>query len=185
MGAGPSKRLHVYQDLESRVTLKDLLDHGDQSFGSYIPGSSSGDLHVPQDHWFCLIRRYASRIVLHELLRHNDCYFADNQSRSKSDLWTARAQTQGFSTNVRPYVTAGLPPSDDNTERGSTMSWRRWFTRHNPANICMFMIRLFFFMLSKVLSRADSFPLLRRFPDWLSPWRVAARKLHERCVPRE
>ncbi|KAF7791365.1 hypothetical protein EIP86_002379 [Pleurotus ostreatoroseus] len=58
VGAGPSKRLRVYQDLESTVTLKDLLDHGNQSFGVPAPRSRNGDLHVPQDHWFSIMRRY-------------------------------------------------------------------------------------------------------------------------------
>lgn len=36
-------------------------------------------------------------------------------------------------------------------------------------------------MLKRSL-RADVFPIFRLLPNFLAPWRVECRKLHERCV---
>ncbi|KAJ3557356.1 hypothetical protein NM688_g1517 [Phlebia brevispora] len=130
IGAGPCNRLKVYHDLESRVTLRDLLDHGDKSFSICLP-SSTGELHVPDGHWFMLIRRYATSLILN--------------------------------------VTYG----------------RRVHTLENfPELHGIYDVVETFGRVSQpgeyLQVQADTIPFLRRFPDWLSPWRARARGLHEK-----
>ena len=57
---GPAKKYKIYQDLESRVLLKNLLDHGDRSMKIKLHKSVSGDVEVPEGHWFEVIRRFVS-----------------------------------------------------------------------------------------------------------------------------
>jgi hypothetical protein len=44
--------------MESRVLLYDLMNHGDASLKHRM--LSGRDVEVPEDHWFSLIRRFAS-----------------------------------------------------------------------------------------------------------------------------
>ena len=60
IGTGPAKRLRKYQELESRVLMKDLLDHGDTSVGLPVPSERHGEVEVPEKHWFALVRRFVS-----------------------------------------------------------------------------------------------------------------------------
>lgn len=63
IGPGPSKRLREMQELESRVVLYDLICHGDQSITEmHVPGPNG---EVPERHWFSVIRRYTTSVVMH------------------------------------------------------------------------------------------------------------------------
>ncbi|KAF9489007.1 cytochrome P450 [Pleurotus eryngii] len=62
IGPGPSKRLRPAQELESRVLLYDLVSHGDQSIVEELKEGPNGE--VPERHWFSLIRRYTTSIVM-------------------------------------------------------------------------------------------------------------------------
>lgn len=44
------------QELESRVALYDLMNHGDKSITLYHTAGPNGE--VPEHHWFSLIRRF-------------------------------------------------------------------------------------------------------------------------------
>lgn len=61
IGPGASKRLRPSQDLESRVLLYDILQHGEQSLQD-MEGGPNGE--VPEGHWFSLVRRYTTSIVM-------------------------------------------------------------------------------------------------------------------------
>ncbi|KAF8881878.1 cytochrome P450 [Infundibulicybe gibba] len=61
LGPGPSKRLRISQDLESRVLLHDILCHENQSLQDLKEGPNG---EVPEQHWFSLVRRYTTSIVM-------------------------------------------------------------------------------------------------------------------------
>ncbi|KAH9829079.1 cytochrome P450 [Rhodofomes roseus] len=62
IGPGPSRQLRRMQEFESRVLMHDLLLHGDQSvIEEHIQGPSG---EVPERHWFAIIRRYTTGVVL-------------------------------------------------------------------------------------------------------------------------
>lgn len=58
LGPGQPRRLRPVQDLESRVLLYDLLNHGNISLNSGITVLPKAN--VPKDHWFIPVRRYVS-----------------------------------------------------------------------------------------------------------------------------
>ena len=60
IGPGAMKRAHVYQDLESRVLLYDLMNYGDRAVREYEPPQPGLSLYVPENHWFYLLRRFVS-----------------------------------------------------------------------------------------------------------------------------
>ncbi len=61
IGPGASKRVRPSQDLESRVLLYDILQHGDQSLEDMKEGPHG---EVPEAHWFSLVRRYVCAILI-------------------------------------------------------------------------------------------------------------------------
>ncbi|CCM07188.1 uncharacterized protein FIBRA_09529 [Fibroporia radiculosa] len=63
LSPAPSKRLREMQELESRVVLYDLLTHGDTSVReTFIQGPN---WEVPERHWFSILRRYTTSVVMH------------------------------------------------------------------------------------------------------------------------
>jgi hypothetical protein len=58
VGSGPSRQIRPIQDMESRILLYDLMNHGDASLKHKM--LSARDVEVPEDHWFSLFRRFAS-----------------------------------------------------------------------------------------------------------------------------
>ncbi|KAL0571765.1 hypothetical protein V5O48_010194 [Marasmius crinis-equi] len=68
LGPVPSKQHRQVQDLESRVLLQDLVNHGNQT--ADLTGENARDknaLHDPEflgRHWFSLIRRFSTSVVL-------------------------------------------------------------------------------------------------------------------------
>ncbi|TFK33619.1 cytochrome P450 [Crucibulum laeve] len=61
IGPSAAKKLRPSQDLESRVLLYDILQHGDKSLQDLKEGP---DGEVPEEHWFSLIRRYTTSVVM-------------------------------------------------------------------------------------------------------------------------
>ncbi|KAF8625938.1 hypothetical protein AX17_006664 [Amanita inopinata Kibby_2008] len=61
IGPGPSRKIRTCQELESRVLLYDILQHGEKGWRPLAPGPNG---EVPEDHWFSLVRRYATSIVM-------------------------------------------------------------------------------------------------------------------------
>ncbi|PFH48603.1 hypothetical protein AMATHDRAFT_81709 [Amanita thiersii Skay4041] len=61
IGSGPAKKIRPSQELESRVLLYDVLQHGDKGWNSSYSGL---DDEVPEDHWFSIFRRYATSVVM-------------------------------------------------------------------------------------------------------------------------
>jgi len=62
IGPGPSRQLRKMQEFESRVLMHDLLVHGDQSVAEMHVQGPNGE--VPERHWFAVIRRYTTGVVL-------------------------------------------------------------------------------------------------------------------------
>jgi hypothetical protein len=56
-----TREMRTTQELESRVVLYDLMNHGEQSFA---PEFRNLNDEVPEQHWFAIIRRYVSVIGL-------------------------------------------------------------------------------------------------------------------------
>lgn len=65
LGSGQSKGLRPMQEMESRVLLYDLMNHGDRSLSSGVV-VADGEV-VPPGHWFLPIRRYVSATPLGKL----------------------------------------------------------------------------------------------------------------------
>ncbi|PCH35529.1 cytochrome P450 [Wolfiporia cocos MD-104 SS10] len=63
LGPSPSRKLRTMQELESRVTIYDLMCHRDQSVNEIHIQGPNGE--VPERHWFALIRRYTTSVVMH------------------------------------------------------------------------------------------------------------------------
>ncbi|KAF9445128.1 cytochrome P450 [Macrolepiota fuliginosa MF-IS2] len=61
VGPSASKRLRLSQDLESRVLLYDIIQHGVHSLQDMEDGPNG---EVPEAHWFSLVRRYTTSIVM-------------------------------------------------------------------------------------------------------------------------
>ncbi|EEB92602.1 hypothetical protein MPER_08863, partial [Moniliophthora perniciosa FA553] len=56
-----TREMRATQELESRVVMFDLLNHGEQSFAPEF--RNVGD-EVPEQHWFAIIRRYTTSVVM-------------------------------------------------------------------------------------------------------------------------
>ncbi|KAF9800984.1 hypothetical protein IEO21_10235 [Rhodonia placenta] len=105
LGPGPSKQMRKMQDLESRVILHDLLCHGETSITEDFVEGPHGK--VPERHWFSIIRRYTTSLMMILV----------------------------YDRRIHRIV--------DNPEL------------------------------------VDVFPILRRLPDFLAPWRAEGKKMHE------
>ncbi|EED82984.1 predicted protein [Postia placenta Mad-698-R] len=62
LGPGSSKQMRKMQDLESRVILHDLLCHGETSISEDFVEGPHGE--VPERHWFSIIRRYTTSLMM-------------------------------------------------------------------------------------------------------------------------
>ncbi|OSX61398.1 hypothetical protein POSPLADRAFT_1145520 [Postia placenta MAD-698-R-SB12] len=62
LGPGPSKQMRKMQELESRVMLHDLLCHGETSITEDFVEGPHGK--VPERHWFSIIRRYTTSLMM-------------------------------------------------------------------------------------------------------------------------
>ncbi|KAG7098797.1 hypothetical protein E1B28_000702 [Marasmius oreades] len=113
------------QELESRVLLYDLLCHRQQSLSADFT-EFVGD-GVPDRHWFAIIRRYTTSVVMTATYGNRVNRVVDNPHLHK--IYDVLAN----------FAHVGQP--------GNYL--------------------------------ADAFPIFRKLPDWLAPWRVAARKMHE------
>ncbi|KAF4581583.1 hypothetical protein EYR40_009866 [Pleurotus pulmonarius] len=125
IGPLPSRQLRPMQELESRVALYDLMNHGDKSITLHHTAGPSGE--VPEHHWFSLIRRFTTSLVL-TLMYGTRVHKIENTPRLHK-LYRVLANM----TSVA-----------------------------QPGNYL-----------------ADGFPILRKLPDFLAPWRVQARGMHE------
>ncbi|KZT09665.1 cytochrome P450 [Laetiporus sulphureus 93-53] len=81
LGPGPSKRLRKMQELESRVVIYDLLSHADQSVREIHLQGPNGE--VPERHWFALVRRYTTSVVLHMAYGHRVHRLSNNPELHK------------------------------------------------------------------------------------------------------
>ncbi|KZT25427.1 cytochrome P450 [Neolentinus lepideus HHB14362 ss-1] len=125
IGPNPSKKLRPQQDLESRVLLYDLLLHGDKSVTQPQVEGPNGE--VPENHWFSVIRRYTTSIVMTVMYGKRVHRITNN-----------------------PYLHKIYDVLANFTHVGQ------------PGNYL-----------------ADAFPILRKLPDILAPWRLKGRKMHE------
>ncbi|KAJ7579229.1 cytochrome P450 [Mycena floridula] len=116
-----SKQLRPLQELESIVLLHDLLayDINDPN----VPGSKD----YSEDHWFSLVRRYTTSIVMKLTYGKRIEKIRDNPRLHKIYAVLANLIRVG-----------------------------------QPGNYL-----------------ADAFPILRKLPDFLAPWRVEGRRMHE------
>ncbi|KAK7061088.1 hypothetical protein VNI00_000823 [Paramarasmius palmivorus] len=112
-----TREMRTTQELESRVVLYDLMNHGEQSFA---PEFRNLNDEVPEQHWFAIIRRYAT--------------YGNRVNRVVNN-----PHVQKIYDVLANFVHVG-----------------------QPGNYI-----------------ADAFPIFRKLPDCLAPWRIAARKMHE------
>ncbi|TFK36297.1 cytochrome P450 [Crucibulum laeve] len=124
LGPGPSKQLRSVQELESRVVIWDLMTHADKSLSPELAISAS---EVPEAHWFSLIRRYTTSVVMTATYGNRVNRYLNNPHLHK--IYDVLAN----------FAHVGQP--------------------------------------GKYL--ADAFPIFRKLPDILAPWRVEGRKMHE------
>ncbi|EEB95611.1 hypothetical protein MPER_05386 [Moniliophthora perniciosa FA553] len=122
--APKTRELHFVQELESRVVLYDLLNHGEHSFS---PEFRNAGEQVPETHWFSIIRRYTTSVVM---------------------LVTYGNRVERYINNPHLHKIYDVLASFAVTAQ--------------PGNYL-----------------ADAFPILRKFPDILAPWRSAGHKMHE------
>ncbi|TFK52653.1 cytochrome P450 [Heliocybe sulcata] len=125
LGPNSSKKLRPQQELESRVVLYDLLAHGDTSVTEPQVEGPNGE--VPERHWFSVIRRYTTSIVMTVMYGKRVHRITNN-----------------------PYLHKIYDVLANFTHVGQ------------PGNYL-----------------ADAFPILRKLPDFLAPWRVEGRKMHD------
>ncbi|KAI3600343.1 cytochrome p450 [Moniliophthora roreri] len=65
LGPIPVRQYRNYQELESRVLLHDFVEHGNQSAKMMAKGSSNtSDPDFLERHWFSLVRRLATSVVM-------------------------------------------------------------------------------------------------------------------------
>ncbi|KAK1219761.1 hypothetical protein PQX77_017501 [Marasmius sp. AFHP31] len=133
-GLGPthSKGHRLIQELESRVILHDLLNHGNQTaelMGEKLHAKeSSHDPEFVEKHWFSLIRRFSTSIVLQ--IMYGERVHKIKGNDALHELYEV----------VDKFCDVMLP--------GSFL--------------------------------ADTFTFLQRLPDFLSPWRLKAQRMHRR-----
>ncbi|SJL15448.1 related to Cytochrome P450 [Armillaria ostoyae] len=125
IGPTASKKLRPSQHLESCVLLNDILSHGDYSVAQNLKEGSDGV--VPEEHWFSLIRRYTTSIVMTVTYGKRAHKIINNHRLHKIYAVLANFTTVG-----------------------------------QPGNYL-----------------ADAFPILRKLPDALAPWRIKGREMHE------
>lgn len=63
IGPTASKEMRAVQELESRIVIWDLLNHGNKSCGPEFSDPAVVNSEVPETHWFAFIRRYVSCAV--------------------------------------------------------------------------------------------------------------------------
>ncbi|KIK64878.1 hypothetical protein GYMLUDRAFT_160779 [Collybiopsis luxurians FD-317 M1] len=125
--AAHAKALRNIQELESRVTIFDLMNHGDTSLSPKFSDPASIHAEVPDTHWFALVRRYTTSVVM-------TATYGNRVNRA-----TNNPQLHKIYDVLANFAHVGQP--------GNYL--------------------------------ADVFPILRKLPDFLAPWRVAGRKMHE------
>ncbi|KZT01367.1 cytochrome P450 [Laetiporus sulphureus 93-53] len=125
LGPGPSKALRVIQELEARVLLYDFLCHNNRHVSQFQAEGPHGE--IPDGHWFAIIRRYTTSIILNLMYGARVHKLHDNPELHK--LYDILA-------NLLHVAQAG-----------------RYL--------------------------ADTFPILRRLPNFLAPWRTEARNMHD------
>ncbi|KAF9263362.1 cytochrome P450 [Marasmius fiardii PR-910] len=118
------REMRTTQELESRVVLYDLMNHGEQSFSNEFSKNTD---EVPDSHWFAIIRRYTTSVVMTATYGNRVNRVVNNPHLHK--IYDVLAN----------FAHVG-----------------------QPGNYI-----------------ADAFPIFRKLPDWLAPWRVAGRKMHE------
>ncbi|PCH35538.1 cytochrome P450 [Wolfiporia cocos MD-104 SS10] len=125
LGPKPSQGIRPIQDLESRVLLYDLCAHGEQSISKwYKEGSHNED---PEHHWFGVVRRFTSSVVLNVMLGRRVHRLYNNPDVHK----------------IYDVV-------------------------ENFARVSQFGSYL-----------VDIFPILRKLPDVLAPWRREGLAMHQ------
>ncbi|OCH92572.1 cytochrome P450 [Obba rivulosa] len=62
VGPGAAKQIRLFQDLESRTALFDLMNYSHKTVETLNPPSLD---NVPEGHWFNLIRRYSTSIPMY------------------------------------------------------------------------------------------------------------------------
>ncbi|KAL6304972.1 cytochrome P450 [Sparassis latifolia] len=125
IGPSPSKKLRNVQEFESRVLLYDILCHGDKSITE--PQVSGPHGEIPETHWFAVVRRYTTSVVMNVMYGNRIHRLFNN-----------------------PYLHKIYDVLANFTHVGQ------------PGNY-----------------PADAFPILRKLPDFLAPWRQQARKMHD------
>ncbi|KAL0058160.1 hypothetical protein AAF712_015167 [Marasmius tenuissimus] len=132
LGPAPSKGHRRIQELESRVVLYDLLSHGNKTaelMGEKLHARGSlHDTEFLEKHWFSLVRRFSTSIVLQVMYGERVHKIKENEALH--DLYEV----------VDKFTDIMLP--------GSFL--------------------------------ADTFTFLQKLPDFLSPWRLEAQRMHRR-----
>ncbi|KAJ8093602.1 hypothetical protein AAF712_002359 [Marasmius tenuissimus] len=119
------KGMRPTQELESRVALWDLMEHGERSFASEFDYMKEEE--APETHWFSIPRRYTTSVAMTAIYGVRVNRFINNP-----DLHKVYEIMSNFALQAQP---------------------------------------------GKYL--ADAFPIVRKLPDVLAPWRETARKLHD------
>ncbi|KAF8810830.1 cytochrome P450 [Phlegmacium glaucopus] len=127
IGPQASKALRSVQELESRVVIWDLMNHGDKSCAPEFSDPAVVYSEVPEAHWFALIRRYTTSVVM-----------------------TATYGTRVTRVTNNPHLHKIYDVLANFAHVGQ------------PGNYL-----------------ADVFPIIRKLPDVLAPWRIAVQKMHE------
>ncbi|KAG7086431.1 hypothetical protein E1B28_002385 [Marasmius oreades] len=119
------KGMRPTQELESRIVLWDLMQHGEHSLSTKY--DSMKEEEAPETHWFAIPRRYTTSVAMTAIYGIRVNRFVNNPNLHK-----VYEIMSNFAMQAQP---------------------------------------------GKYL--ADSFPVVRKLPDFLAPWRDAARKLHD------
>ncbi|KAL0058308.1 hypothetical protein AAF712_015025 [Marasmius tenuissimus] len=132
LGPTHSKGHRLIQELESRVILYDLLSHGNQTaelMGEKLHAKeSTHDSEFVEKHWFSLVRRFSTSIVLQ--IMYGERVHKIKGNDTLHELYEV----------VDKFCDVMLP--------GSFL--------------------------------ADTFTFLQKLPDFLSPWRLKAQRMHQR-----
>ncbi|KAF9048046.1 cytochrome P450 [Hymenopellis radicata] len=129
IGPMAAKKLRPFQDLESCVCMHDIMEHGNKTVEEKLSDTPNG--HVAETHWFSLLRRYTTSVVM----------TVTYGKRAHKIVGNPRLQVLDHKIYevLANFTIVGQP--------GNYL--------------------------------ADAFPIFRKLPDILAPWRVAARKMHE------